>query len=73
MVTLVVINLLISYLQQAGQEKLNGSERTHHYEESKQGAADEVCVFTQYNKKAHFLNHLTSQPIILIKFQGLKS
>ena len=51
MVTLVDINLLISYLQQASQEKLNGLERTHHYEESKQGAAHEVCVSTQYKKK----------------------
>ena len=59
MVTLFVINLLMSYLQQASQEKLNGSVRTHHYEESKQGAAHEVCVSTQYKKK----------PISLIKLQ----
>ena len=59
MVTLVINDLLMSYLQQASQEKLNGSERTHHYQESKQGAADEVCDSTQY-KKAHFLNQLTS-------------
>ena len=74
MVFLVIINLLISYLQQkAGQEKLNGSELSHHYEESKQGAADEVCVSTHYNKKPIPLNQLTSQPILLFKFWGLKS